>query len=313
MKVEEIVPSALDGERIDRIVSIIADISRSDATRLIADGGAEVDGTLVVSGKPRLKEGQTVVVDLDKIPVDEPPGPESSVELTVVYADEDIVVINKAAGMVVHPASRHGSGTVVNGILALYPEISSVGQPARPGIVHRLDAGTTGMMVVARSQRAYDSLVEALSEHEVGREYVALAWGHFDSPTATVDASIGRHPRDPMKMAVVNSGKWARTHLQVLETFNDPADISIVQCTLETGRTHQIRVHLAAVGHAVVGDAMYGGAKSALKADRPMLHARRLTLIHPGTGEEMSWEAPLPDDMVKVIARCSTYEPDALQ
>lgn len=312
MKVEEVVPSALDGERIDRIVSIIADISRSEASQLIADGGAEVDGVVVASGKPRLKEGQVVVVDLDKIPVEQPPSPDSGVVLDVVYVDEDIVVINKSAGMVVHPASSHGTGTVVNGILALYPEIADVGQPARPGIVHRLDSGTTGMMVVARTQPAYDALVEALSEHEVGREYVALTWGHFDSPTATVDASIGRHPRDPMKMAVVANGKWARTHLEVIETFNEPADLSLVKCTLETGRTHQIRVHLAAVGHPVVGDSMYGGAKSALKAPRPLLHARRLTLLHPRTGEEMSWQAEIPTDMAEIISQCSLHQPDAL-
>ena len=308
MRVEETVPAALDGERIDRIVALIADISRSDATRLIADGGAAVDGAVVASGKARLSVGQVVVVDLDKVPVDDPPGPDPSVVLDVVHVDDDLIVINKSAGLVVHPASRHGSGTIVNGILALFPEVASVGQPARPGIVHRLDAGTTGMMVVARSQRAYESLVEALSGHEVGREYVALAWGRFESPTATVDAPIGRHPRDPMKMAVVNNGKWARTHLQVVGEFNDPADLSLVQCTLETGRTHQIRVHLAAVGHPVVGDPAYGGAKSALKAPRPMLHARRLTLVHPATGEEMSWEAPVPADMELVLSRCSFVE-----
>jgi 23S rRNA pseudouridine1911/1915/1917 synthase len=305
MKVEETVPAALDGERIDRVVSLIADISRSDATKLITDGGAEVDGTVVTSGKPRLKEGQTVVVDLDKIPVPVLPGPDASVVLDIVYVDDDIIVVNKDAGVVVHPASGHGNGTLVNGILALYPEVATVGQPGRPGIVHRLDSGTTGMMVVARTQRAYDSLVAALSEHEVGREYLALSWGHFDSPTATVDAAIGRHPRDPMKMAVVNSGKWARTHLEVQEIFNDPVDASLVKCTLETGRTHQIRVHLGAVGHPVVGDSMYGGGRSALVAPRPMLHARRLTLVHPGTGEEMTFEAAIPADMAAVIAKCS--------
>lgn len=310
MKVEETLPAALNGERIDRIVALIADISRSDATKLIADGGAEVDGVVVTSGKPRLQEGQVVVVDLEKIPVEVLPEADASVHLDVVYVDDDIIVINKAAGMVVHPASSHGTGTVVNGILALYPEVAQVGQPARPGIVHRLDSGTTGMMVVARSQRAYDSLVEALSEHEVGREYLALSWGWFDAPTAVVDAAIGRHPRDPMKMAVVNSGKWARTHLEVVETFNVPAQLSLVKCTLETGRTHQIRVHLAAVQHPVVGDAMYGGAKSALRANRPMLHAERLTLIHPGTGEEMSWTAPIPEDMAAVIAQCELSVPE---
>jgi 23S rRNA pseudouridine1911/1915/1917 synthase len=310
MRVEETLPAALDGERIDRIVSLIADISRADATKLIADGGTEVDGVIAMSGKIRLREGQTVVVDLDKIPVEVLPGPDASVAVDVVYSDDDIIVVNKTAGLVVHPAAGHGIGTLVNGILHLFPEVAGVGQPARPGIVHRLDSGTTGMMVVARSQRAYDSLVAALTDHSVGREYLALTWGWFDSPTAVVDASIGRDPRNPMKMAVVNTGKWARTHLEVVQTFNEPALLSLVQCTLETGRTHQIRVHLSAVGHAVVGDSMYGGAKSALKASRPLLHAAKLTLVHPSTGEEMQFEAGLPSDMEAVIASCALNDAD---
>lgn len=308
MKVEETLPSALGGERLDRIVSLIADISRADASKLIADGGAVVDGAPSTSGKTRLREGQVVEIDLDKVPVPLPPGPDPSVILDIVHVDDDIIVVNKGAGLVVHPASGHGMGTLANGILNLYPEVASVGQPARPGIVHRLDAGTTGMMVVARTQRAYDSLVAALQDHEVGREYIALSWGHFDSPTAVVDAAMGRDPRDPMRMAVVHGGKWARTHLEVEEEFDQPALLSLVRCNLETGRTHQIRVHLAAVGHPVVGDSMYGGAKSALVAPRPMLHARKLTLIHPGSGEEMSFEAPLPDDMQAIIDKCSRKE-----
>ena len=310
MRVEETLPAALDGERIDRIVSLIADISRADATKLIADGGTEVDGVIAMSGKIRLREGQIVVVDLDKIPVEVLPGPDASVAVDVVYSDDDIIVVNKTAGLVVHPAAGHGMGTLVNGILHLFPEVAGVGQPARPGIVHRLDSGTTGMMVVARSQRAYDSLVAALTDHSVGREYLALTWGWFDSPTAVVDASIGRDPRNPMKMAVVNTGKWARTHLEVVQTFNEPVLLSLVQCTLETGRTHQIRVHLSAVGHAVVGDSMYGGAKSALKASRPLLHAAKLTLVHPGTGEEMQFEAGLPSDMEAIIASCVLNDAD---
>ena len=304
VKVEEVVPLALDGERLDRIVSIVADISRSQATKLIEASGAVVDGKVAHSGKVRLKENQIVVVDLEKIPLDELPGPDPTVELNVVHVDDDIIVVNKSAGIVVHPAAGHGTGTLVNGILALYPEVASVGQPQRPGIVHRLDAGTTGMMVVARSQRAYDSLVEALSDHEVGREYLALAWGKFDSPSAVIDADIGRDPRDPLKMAVVRSGKWARTLVEVQQEFNDPVDLTLVKCTLETGRTHQIRVHLAAVGHAVVGDGMYGGARAALVAPRPLLHARRLSLVHPGTGEQMTWEAAVPDDMAQILSTC---------
>ena len=143
MKVEETLPSALNNERLDRIVSLIADISRTDASKLIASGGATVDGVPAPSGKVRLREGQIVVVDLDMVPVAEPPGPDASIVLDIVYVDEDIIVVNKAAGLVVHPASGHGLGTLVNGILALYPEVADVGQPARPGIVHRLDAGTT--------------------------------------------------------------------------------------------------------------------------------------------------------------------------
>jgi len=281
-------------------VSLIADISRTDASKLIASGGATVDGTPAPSGKVRLREGQVVVVDLDMVPVAEPPGPDASIVLDIVYVDEDIIVVNKAAGLVVHPASGHGLGTLVNGILALYPEVADVGQPARPGIVHRLDAGTTGMMVVARSQRAYDSLVAALTEHEVGREYIALAWGHFDSPTAVVDAAMGRDPRDPMRMAVVHNGKWARTHLEVETEFNHPALLTLVRCSLETGRTHQIRVHFSALHHPLVGDTTYGAdpvlAKS-LGMARPWLHALELRFAHPITGAPMSFKAPYPSDL----------------
>lgn len=308
MRIEETVPAALDGERLDRIVSLIGDMSRSLASGLVEAGGALVDGRPAGSGKTRLREGQVVEVDLSKTPVAELPGADPSVVLDVVHVDDDLVVIDKSAGLVVHPAAGHGTGTIVNGILALFPEIAEVGQPQRPGIVHRLDAGTTGMMVVARTQAAYDSLVEALSDHDVEREYVALAWGHFDSSTAVIDADIGRDPRDPLKMAVVREGKWARTHVEVTAHFDDPAPLSLVTCMLETGRTHQIRVHLSAVGHPVVGDSMYGGARAALVAPRPMLHARRLTLTHPRSGETMTFEAPIPDDMASVLARCSTAD-----
>lgn len=304
MIVEETIPVALAGERLDRIVALIADISRSEARGLIAAGGAQVDGTGTTSGKTRLSEGQSVRVDLSKVPQEELPGPDASVPVEVIHEDADVIVVNKPVGLVVHPAAGHGTGTLVNGVLARYPEVASVGQPARPGIVHRLDAGTSGLMVVARSQRAYEALVEALGEHDVEREYVALAWGHFDSKSGVIDAEIGRDPRDPMKMAVVHGGKWARTHFEVMSEFVEPADLSLVRCTLETGRTHQIRVHLGAVGHPVVGDATYGGSRSSLRAPRPMLHAARLAFAHPVTGEQMEFRAPVPPDMVSVIDFC---------
>ena len=305
MIVEESIPAALAGERLDRVVSIIADISRSEARELVAAGGAKVDGVDAPNGKVRLTEGQVVLVDLDKIPVAELPKPDPSVTVEVLYEDDHVIVINKPVGLVVHPAAGHGTGTLVNGLLVRYPEIATVGQPLRPGIVHRLDAGTSGLMVVARSQAAYESLVEAMSDHDVEREYMALAWGHFDSANGVIDAAIGRDPRDPLKMAVVREGKWARTHFEVVDEFVDPADLSLVQCTLETGRTHQIRVHLAAVGHAVVGDSTYGGARSSLKSPRPMLHAARLAFAHPVTGDHMEFGAGMPADMVAVIAMCS--------
>lgn len=305
MIVEESIPAALAGERLDRVVSIIADISRSEARELVAAGGAKVDGVDAPNGKVRLTEGQVVLVDLDKIPVAELPKPDPSVPVEVLYEDEHVIVINKPVGLVVHPAAGHGTGTLVNGLLVRYPEIATVGQSLRPGIVHRLDAGTSGLMVVARSQAGYEALVEAMSDHDVEREYMALAWGHFDSANGVIDAAIGRDPRDPLKMAVVREGKWARTHFEVVEEFVDPADLSLVQCTLETGRTHQIRVHLAAVGHAVVGDSTYGGARSSLKSPRPMLHAARLAFAHPVTGDHMEFGAGMPADMVAVIAQCS--------
>lgn len=310
MIVEETIPAALDGERLDRIVALIGDISRADARALIEAGGATVDGSPAASGKVRLVEGQSVTVDLSRVPVQEPPGPDPSVVPVVLYEDDDVIVVNKPVGLVVHPAAGHGTGTLVNGLLVRYPEIASVGQPARPGIVHRLDAGTSGLMVVARSQAAYDAFVEAMGNHDVEREYLALAWGHFDSKSGVVDADIGRDPRDPLKMAVVRGGKWARTHFEVLEEFTAPAELSLVRCTLETGRTHQIRVHLSAVGHPVVGDSTYGGARSSLKSPRPLLHAARLAFEHPVGGQRMEFEAPVPEDMSSIIAGCSAPTED---
>lgn len=303
MILQEVLPAALDKERLDRIVALMADISRSDAAALVEAGGATVDGMVAVSGKVRLREGQSVEVDTSKIPVPELPAADASVSVTVVWQDDDLVVVNKQAGLVVHPAAGHQGGTLVNGLLALYPEMSQVGEAMRPGIVHRLDVGTTGLMVAARTQRAYEALVAALGDHDVTREYEALVWGHLDSPSTVVDAPIGRDPRDPLKMAVARDGKWARTHVAQVETFDEPADLARVRCSLETGRTHQIRVHLAAIGHPVVGDATYGGARSALRASRPMLHAARLSFVHPFTDEVVEFVAPLPDDMTALLAQ----------
>jgi 23S rRNA pseudouridine1911/1915/1917 synthase len=303
MLVEQI-PSALGNERLDRVVALIADVSRSVAALLVESGGVSVDGHVVSSGKSKVLEGQEVAIDTSKIPTPELPLADSGIEVDVVYSDEDVIVIDKPAGLVVHPGAGNPRGTLVNGLLARFPEIAAVGDPMRPGVVHRLDAGTTGLMMVARSKHAYEVLVGMLSRREVGREYVALVWGHPEQESGIIDAPIGRNHRDPTKMAVVVDGKPARTRYEVTRKYFSPREVSLVTCTLETGRTHQIRVHLETIGHPVVGDAVYGGARSALSAPRPMLHAVRLEFVHPGSGRTLEFETSLPTDMRAVIDRC---------
>ncbi len=299
----EEIPESLAGERLDRIVALLADVSRADATTVIANGGVMVDGEVAVTGKIRLRAGQEVEIDPSSLPVEEMPGPDASIPLNVVFADEHVIVIDKAPGVVVHPAAGHKGGTLVNALLARFPEIADVGDPQRPGIVHRLDVGTSGLLVVARSDDAYESLVDQLSDHDVERRYVALAWGRFDAPVGTVDAPIGRDPRDPLRMAVVATGKEARTHFRVEQSFTEP-ELSLVTCELETGRTHQIRVHLAAIGHPVAGDGTYGGQRPGWVAERPFLHAARLSFRHPATGEVVTFDSELPADLRELLDRC---------
>jgi 23S rRNA pseudouridine1911/1915/1917 synthase len=300
--IDEQIPAALAGERLDRIVALIMGSSRSDAAALIAAGGASVDDHVQISGKIRLAEGQRLCVDPAMLPRVAPPAPEPLVQFDVVYADDQVIVVDKPAGLVVHPGAGNPDGTLVNGLLARYPDIAGVGQDGRPGIVHRLDVGTSGLLVVARTEHAYDMLVGALAARDVGRTYRALVWGHPANSSGVIDAPIGRDHRDPMRMAVVVDGKPARTHYRVLRTYRDVAEVAELECRLETGRTHQIRVHLAAIGHPVVGDSTYGGGRPAVAALRPVLHAAALSFMHPTTGELMSFTSPLPDDLVAVLA-----------
>lgn len=303
--IEEIVPAALAGERLDRIVALMADISRSDAAATIRSGGVSVDGVAVDGGKERLTEGRVVVIDESKIPVPSAPIADVTVEFRVVFEDEDVVVVDKPAGLVVHPAAGHVDGTLVNGLLARYPDIASVGEQNRPGIVHRLDQGTSGLLVVARNTSAYERLVQMLADHEVGRRYLALVWGSPDSDQFTVDAPIARDPQDPLRMAIVSTGKEARTHMRVLQRLADP-EMALVECELETGRTHQIRVHARAIGHPVVGDAAYGGMRSGVTIKRPFLHAFELEFLHPRTNQEMKFVSPLPDDLEQFLQHRTT-------
>lgn len=300
--IEEEIPAALAGERLDRIVSLITSCSRSDAAALVAAGGASIDGEVQHSGKLRVQQGQVVAVDPALLPVTQLPGADATVEFTVVHADEHLIVVDKPAGLVVHPGAGNPDHTLVNGLLARFPEIADVGESHRPGIVHRLDVGTSGLLAVARTERAYHSLVDALSSRDVGRIYRTLVWGHLDNAVGVVDAPIGRDHREAMRMAVVVDGKPARTRFRVLRVFRTPTEASSLECRLETGRTHQIRVHLAAIGHPVVGDGTYGGVRSGIVAPRPFLHAAALELEHPVSGEPMRFEAALPDDLAEVEA-----------
>jgi 23S rRNA pseudouridine1911/1915/1917 synthase len=301
---KETVPAALDGQRVDRIVSMLTGLSRTEAAALVASGGVRVDGR-PVAGKLRVLEGQELDIDEPEAVGTARLEPDASVDVPVVHVDDDVIVVDKPEGLVVHPGSGHEAGTLVHGLLARYPELREVGDPQRPGIVHRLDKGTTGLLVVARTPDAYDDLVEQLSSRSVERRYVALVWGWPEAASGVIDAPIGRSPRDPTRMAVVADGREARTRYEVSRQFESPVRCALADCGLETGRTHQIRVHLSAIGHPVVGDAQYRGRREGLSASRPMLHAARLSFDHPGTGERVSFESPMPADMAALIATLS--------
>lgn len=295
--ITEIVPAALAGERLDRVVALVLDVSRSVAASVIDGGGALVDGEVCTVGKLRLAEGQEVTVDPDAVPVPGTPQPDRDVVFTVVHEDDSVIVIDKPPGLVVHPGAGNPDGTLVNGLLARYPELVGVGEEHRPGIVHRLDAGSSGLLVVARTQDAVDALIEQFSAHEATRVYLALVWGHPEAPHGVIDAPIGRSRQDPLKMAVVADGRPSRTEYRVLARYDRPAELAFLECRLETGRTHQIRVHLSSINHPLVGDPVYGQRRPKLQIERPFLHAAELAFEHPATGERVTFRSELPADL----------------
>jgi 23S rRNA pseudouridine1911/1915/1917 synthase len=298
------IPDALDGERVDRVVATLVGCSRADAAALVDDGGVRLGGTTVRSRSQRVASGDELELDVALAPaVATTVAADPTVVVPIVYEDADVVVVDKPAGLVVHPGAGNRSGTLVNGLLARYPELAAVGDPARPGIVHRLDKQTSGLLAVARGERAYRSLVDQLGRRTVVRRYLALVWGHFDVPRGMVDAPVGRSGRTPTRMAVSTRGREARTRYEVVDTGDDP-EVTLVSCTLETGRTHQVRVHLAAIGHPVVGDPAYGGARQSLPlaGGRFFLHATHLAFAHPATGDPVSFDSPLPPDLAAVVS-----------
>ena len=310
----EVVPSVLAGERVDRVVSLLTGMPRSKVAALVAEGLVQVDGS-AASRAQRLEEGQVVEL-ADELVSDahaglaEPLEPDGSVEFVVVHEDESLVVIDKPAGLVVHPGAGHASGTLVHGLLARYPEVAEVGDPARPGLVHRLDKGTSGLMVVARSAPAYDALTSQVRARSMSRRYLALVWGLVEADRGVIDAPIGRSDRTPLRQAVSSGGREARTRYEVRGRWTGPHR-SLVECYLDTGRMHQIRVHLAAIGHPLVGDPGYRGARQGFgeRLGRPFLHAWRLGFRHPASNRPVSFASALPADL-KVLLRAGVDLPD---
>ena len=302
----EVVGSALDGLRLDRAVALVADVSRSVAARLVAGGGVRLDGAVVTSGARRVAAGESLAVAGHRR--DDPrPAPDPGVAFDTVLEDAHLVVVDKPAGLVVHPGAGHDRGTLVNGLLARYPDIAGIGDAYRPGIVHRLDRGTSGLMVVARTERAYQGLVEQLRCHQPQRTYCALVRGQPEAASGVIDAPIGRSSRNPQRMTVTDRGRAARTGYTVEQRYSEPARSALLSCRLETGRTHQIRVHLRAIGHPVVGDPTYGSGQldDVFGLSRPFLHARSLSFTHPLSGDTVQAESPLPSDLATVLAACS--------
>jgi 23S rRNA pseudouridine1911/1915/1917 synthase len=296
--------------RLDRFVSERLGLSRARVQRLLAEGRVRVAGKAAKKSE-HVAPGASVSVE---IPPAEPVEMQAEdLPLDVVYEDESLVVVNKAAGVVVHPAPGHRTGTLVNALLFHVRDLSGVGGRLRPGIVHRLDRDTSGLLVVAKDDRAHLALTDALRHRRIRRIYRAACWGHLPEATMTVDAPIGRDPHDRQRMAVVPSGRRALTRLRVRERWirADYLDVA-----LQTGRTHQIRVHLAHLGHPVVGDTVYGAGwergmggpdlswarELARRTSRQFLHAAELAFDHPLTGERMRFEVPLPVDLAAVAA-----------
>ena len=304
---DEVVPALLAGERLDRVVAMVTGLTRSEVAAVVEAGGVSVGGMPANKVSRKVREGERVEVLWDDeafAPV--APVADPGVSYTVVYADQQVIVVDKPAGLVVHPGNGNNEGTLVHGLLARFPDMASVGgDRSRPGIVHRLDKGTSGLLVVARTDEAWTSLVEQLSERTVERRYETLVWGHVRSASGLIDAPLGRSPGDATRMAVVVGGKPARTRYEVQTRFASPVPVTELHCRLETGRTHQVRVHLRAIGHPVVGDARYGGERSTLPCPRPYLHAAELGFRHPGTGEWCRYESALPADLAEVRARLS--------
>ncbi|WP_425471041.1 RluA family pseudouridine synthase [Ureibacillus thermophilus] len=284
------------GERLDKALSTIhEDWSRTQIAGWIEEGLVMVNGK-EVKAKYKVKEGDVVEIEVPE-PEELEVIPEN-LDLDIVYEDEDVIVVNKPKGMVVHPAPGHMTGTLVNGLMYHCKDLSGINGVLRPGIVHRIDKDTSGLLMVAKNDMAHNGLVEQLVNKTVTRKYTALVHGHIPHNKGTIDAPIGRDPKDRQKQAVVDNGKEAITHFQVLERFG--GKYTLLECKLETGRTHQIRVHMKYIGYPLVGDPKYGPKKT-IDFGGQALHAGVLGFIHPRTKEYLEFEVPLPEDFMNLL------------
>ncbi|AYE35621.1 RluA family pseudouridine synthase [Clostridium septicum] len=283
--------------RIDKYLSEVIDgKSRSFIQGIIDDKGVSVNGKIVKSNY-KLKIDDEVIVKIPEATILEV-DPED-IPLDIIYEDEDIIVVNKPQGMVVHPAPGNYTGTLVNALLYHCKDLSGINGVIRPGIVHRIDKDTSGILVVAKNDEAHNNLAAQFKEHSIKREYYALVNGKFVNTRGTIDKPLGRNKKDRLKIAIVEDGKRAVTHYEVLEQYN--TNISLVKCTLETGRTHQIRVHMASIGHPLIGDALYGLKKQKFNLIGQALHAKTLGFIHPRFSTYIEFNSELPEYYNKLL------------
>ena len=303
----EVVNDSLEGERLDRLISFIGNISRSEASTLIRDNGVFVNGETVTRPSFKVAVGNQIKFSTRESEINQEIEADSTIDFTVIHTDPDFFVVDKPAGLVVHPGAGNLSGTLVNGLLSMSPQIREVGERTRPGIVHRLDKGTSGLLLVANTDYAYQFFVDQLSKHEVKRIYQALVWGIPEGPEGIVDAPIGRSSKNRKKMAIVANGKTAKTIYVVNKSWST-SKVSLLEVELETGRTHQIRVHLSSIGNPVVGDEIYGGNRKNFTLRRQFLHAQKLCFEHPRDGSLCEFESPLPEELKDVLVTLDEVE-----
>ncbi|MBG01352.1 MAG: RNA pseudouridine synthase [Acidimicrobiaceae bacterium] len=299
--ISESVPDALNGERIDRVVSFITGASRSVIAQCIKDGDVRRNGRKVNKGSEKVASGDQIVIYSASMFGSAEVKPDPEIQVPIVYEDEHFVVIDKPSGLVVHPAASQKNRTMANGLLSLYPEIASVGEPERPGIVHRLDKGTSGLLVAALSNESYLSLTAQLQHRTIERIYTALIIGSLEAEKGIVDAPLGRDPKNPVRRAVISNGKEARTRYEVIERFESPEYYTLVKCELETGRTHQIRAHFSAIGHPIAGDTLYGASNTPKYLSRPFLHSCSLAFQHPISAELLRFTSEIPEELQKIL------------